>query len=260
MLIYGAAPRIDLKDWALRAALPEVAESLAEVGVGDGYRLLGTNSLSRPALEAAAGNAWATRDSRPEVSLLPASALPEELVGDPFELLGLLSDEARWSPDRLDALPGLREAVDGVSAAREAGALVNMTPAAWRELIYGSALQPALHALPGDPALMDMLGLGPESPETDGWNAARRAYYEGRYEDALGALEALEPAGEEIALRWLLTGGCHRALGRTERAAEAFKSAADTTDHAKLRELLTVMSARADTPWPEAGGPLAGPQ
>jgi len=262
--VYGAEPRVDLIDWALRGALPEVKASLERLGMNTPYRLLAGYSLDRPALEAAAGDAWLVRDNRPGAHLRDApAALPAELVGDPFDLLGLLTEWDHTQPELLDDPPGLRASADAVSAARDASALAGMSPPAWRELIYGTAMQPALHALPDDPALLHMLALGPDAP-TDAWTDARRAYYQRRYADALSALSALSTSGEDKekdeAQRQVLIGGCHRALGDFDAAAAAFAAAAAASDHEKLRELLTVMSVRAAAPWPEAAGPLAGPQ
>jgi len=259
VVVYGARPRVDLADWALRGALPEVRASLADLGIRSPYRLLAGWSLDSDALTDAADGALASRDNRPWAKLRPsAAALPADLVGDPFDLLGLLEEWDWTRPELLDEVPGLRDSVEAVSAAREASGLAYMSPPAWRELIYGTALQPALHAVPDDPGVMHLLGLGPDAPE-DAWTGARRAYYQGRYAEALAALEAL-PEDDDPALRWLLIGGCRRALGEHEAAGVAFAAAAEASDHEKLRELLTVMSVRAAAPWSEVAGPLAGPQ
>ncbi len=244
-----------LDDWRARAALPGVAADLAAAGA-PGWALLAGFSRGADLADAAS-----------EIREDPTAAIPKGLAGSPFGLRALLAGEDPLHPELLDAVEGLRAAVDASEVLQTAAPLAGMSPPAWRELIFGSSLRPALFAAPGHPEALALLGLTPEAmaaaeaagvaPEAE-LLLARRAYYADRWAEALSRLEGLSLSGELEAQRLLLVGGCRRALG--EPAGEALAAAAAATEHAQLREVLTLMARHADAPWPKEKGPLAGPE
>lgn len=261
--------QINLGDWRRRASEPAVARDLHRIGVDGAEDLAGSFLQDDGGLRAFAQGVRPVSDDYPVIQypwkeLSGADDVPAGLVGEPGRIYGLLSVQPP-SPAALHAHLELTRQVTQVLQ------WWRLKPSEWWELAYGTAVRQALALRPTHDSTRALLEVNDErvaaamAALADGrrdpgaamtW--IRRAFYEGRYSQALAGLEAMGPDGVNPAHYWMLRGACLRALGRPEEAARFFLRAAQASGSQRFRLTMESLAEDAAEPFPPELGPLAG--
>jgi spermidine synthase len=266
ILIGSRAPlSIDTARAGVAARDPALARNLQRTGIGDLDDVLGSVLQSDADLRRATVGIAPVTDDVPSIqypyeNVRVDSSYARGLSLGPehaFALLGSDTDTARRA-----------RVADAFRATTAAVAVLPFlqpdVPAEWAELELGRALQPALHARPGNAGSWYLLGLdpdhlraaelalqGPRSAQRTAatWPLARRAFYAGEYSRALELLESLEPEPDEMAQHALLRAGCLRALGRANEAEAAFRRAAEASRSSAFKAAASSLAARTAEPF-----------
>ncbi len=268
-VLIGSEAPFSIEPARARARTSEasVRADLIEAGLGDWPDLLGSVLQTDRELRRQVEGVRALDDDRPVIQY-PWQALRAR----PSYSALFGRNEARAKA--LLAANADAEAVAEVRAAARATEQliavlhrVESAPPEQVELVVGNAVRAALASRPGSDGPLELLGVGSqraglarsvqERTAKVAWTMARRAFYVGKFAEAATWLGRIEPFPEDAPRHALLTGGCLRALGRTDDAAAAFRRAASLSHDPAFQRSARELALHAGDGFATDAGPLA---
>jgi spermidine synthase len=261
---------VDVPEWKRRAGSPAVQADLALIGVQGVPDLAATYLQTDANLRAASADADSITDDRPLLQYPMADVkapvpLAETLIGQPQELFTMIHDPDGALGSSIKASMLAQRLV--LQALSEPQAVDN------DEIVTGTRMRAALVTDPPNGDVLRCLGLGDDERRAAEaalggdptrldarWLLARRAFYLGRWSEALSLIRGFAP-GMELAVRYgMIRGGSERALGLYPDAAGSFSKAAASTSDPVLRQRLEALARGVAEPWSPKEGPLAAPE